>query len=66
MNVGRVRKIGERPDGHNVEVDQSLAERGYCGLVHLPSGRRCLLPAHHPDSCVFEALGIAPDEPRRG
>lgn len=57
-----VHEDGQRHRSGTVEVDQSLADHGHCGRVHRASGRRCLLPAHHPKGCVFEALGMATDE----
>lgn len=51
------------PDRRAVDVDRALTRRGYCGAVHVPSGRRCFLPADHPDGCVFELLGTDDVEP---
>jgi hypothetical protein len=43
-----------RTDIHNASVDQAVASAGLCGFTHLPSGRTCVLPARHPDSCSFQ------------
>jgi hypothetical protein len=43
----------ERLDSHNISVDCDLARSGLCGVVHLASGRRCRLSAHHSGACEF-------------
>jgi hypothetical protein len=45
--------VAERLDSHNPSVDADLARSGHCGTLHLPSGRRCPLPAHHFGCCAF-------------
>lgn len=40
-------------DVHNTEVDERLAADGYCGIIHLPTGRVCLLAARHRGGCEF-------------
>lgn len=42
-----------RIDAHNSSVDAVLAEAGYCGMTHLPTGRVCVRPARHRGSCDF-------------
>ncbi len=37
----------ERPDLSNANVREDLALAGRCALVHLPTGRTCLLPLRH-------------------
>jgi hypothetical protein len=45
----------ERPEIHNIEVDQAVAGQHMCGNLHLPSGRVCLLPERHRGGCQFMA-----------
>jgi hypothetical protein len=40
-------------DIHNTAVDERLAEHGYCGVIHLPTGRVCTLAARHSGGCEF-------------
>lgn len=42
-----------RPDLSNPNVREDLAQAGRCALVHLPTGRTCLLPLRHPGPCDF-------------
>jgi hypothetical protein len=42
-----------RPDLSNANVREDLATFGRCGLVHLPTGRACLLPLRHQGPCQF-------------
>ena len=44
---------GERPEIHNIEVDQALAGRHLCANLHLPTRRVCLLPERHRGGCEF-------------
>jgi hypothetical protein len=45
----------DRPEVHNISVDDQLAETGACSQVHLPTGRTCTLEHRHPGSCDFVA-----------
>jgi hypothetical protein len=47
----------ERPDAHNVSVDESVCGDGGCGQVHLPTGRTCTLEHGHDASCDFVHVG---------
>lgn len=49
----RLRSHHDRRDLHNAEVDRDLAVGGLCGNIHLATGRRCRLPAHHGGGCEF-------------
>jgi hypothetical protein len=51
-----VTAVAERLDSHNTSVDVCLAQSGQCGMLHLPSGRRCPLPVHHSGCCTFVHL----------
>ena len=58
----------ERADVHNASVNLALARAGYCGTIHLCTGRICIREAHHEGSCVFCArdeiearTGVRPD-----
>lgn len=51
-----VTAVAERLDSHNASVDVYLALSGRCGMMHLPSGRRCPLPIHHSECCTFVHL----------
>lgn len=44
---------GARPDVSNPNVREDVAEAGRCALVHLPTGRTCLLPLRHQGPCDF-------------
>jgi hypothetical protein len=50
-----------RPDVNNANIREDLAERGRCGMVHLPSGRTCLLPLRHHGPCEFHRPQEAED-----
>ncbi len=41
----------DRQELHNVSINEDAADAGACGQVHLPTGRTCSLPDHHPGSC---------------
>ncbi|NUP59918.1 MAG: hypothetical protein HOQ04_01650 [Pseudarthrobacter sp.] len=43
----------DRPDLSNTNVREDLAMAGRCALVHLPTGRTCLLPLRHHGPCEF-------------
>ena len=43
----------DRPESHNVSVDEQLAREGGCAQVHLASGRTCSLEHGHSASCNF-------------
>ena len=43
----------ERLDLHNVSVDKTAAAAQLCGMLHLQSGRVCVLPVHHQGNCNF-------------
>ena len=45
---------GARPDLSNATIREDLAGRGRCALVHLPTGRTCLLPLRHHGACEFQ------------
>jgi hypothetical protein len=49
--------VTERRDLHNVAIDEPAAAAGRCGMIHLPTGRLCLAPAHHTGGCKFESAG---------
>lgn len=38
---------------HVTHVREDVAMAGWCGNVHLPTGRTCTLPVRHPGSCNF-------------
>jgi len=42
-----------RSDLSNANVREDLATTGRCALVHLPTGRICLLPHRHHGPCEF-------------
>lgn len=50
-----------RPDLNNANIREDLAERGRCGMVHLPTGRTCLLPLRHHGPCEFHRPQEAED-----
>ena len=57
----------ERLGLHNSSVDHSIAARHQCGMIHLPTGRVCLLPERHAGGCQFSYLVPEIDrELRRG
>ena len=51
----------ERPDLSNSNVREDLAMAGRCALVHLPTGRTCLLPFRHQGPCEFHRPQEAQD-----
>ena len=52
---------GARPDLSNANIREDLAGRGRCALVHLPTGRTCLLPPRHHGPCEFHRPQEADD-----
>ena len=52
-STGTTRPADGRPDLSNANVREDLATTGRCALVHLPSGRACLLPFRHQGPCQF-------------
>jgi hypothetical protein len=52
---------GERLDLHNASVDETAAGAQMCGMIHLTSGRVCILAVHHRGSCHF----VSREEMRR-
>ncbi|MDQ0798872.1 hypothetical protein [Arthrobacter sp. SLBN-112] len=50
-----------RPDLSNSNVREDLAMTGRCALVHLPTGRTCLLPLRHGGPCEFHRPQEAQD-----
>jgi hypothetical protein len=50
-----------RPDLSNANVREDLATAGRCGMVHLPTGRTCLLPFRHSGPCEFHQPQEAED-----
>lgn len=50
-----------RPDLSNTNVREDLAMAGRCALVHLPTGRTCLLPLRHQGPCEFHRPQEAQD-----
>ncbi|UUL76658.1 hypothetical protein NG819_02440 [Pseudarthrobacter sp. Fe7] len=50
-----------RPDLSNSNVREDLAMAGRCALVHLPTGRTCLLPLRHKGPCEFHRPQEAQD-----
>lgn len=52
---------GARPDLSNVAVREDLARAGRCALVHLPTGRICLLLLRHHGPCEFHRPQDAAD-----
>ena len=51
-----------KPREHsNPSVDQVIVELGACGLVHLPTGRTCVLPARHRGGCEFVPRNELPE-----
>ena len=50
-----------RPDLSNSNVREDLAMAGRCALVHLPTGRTCLLPLRHRGPCEFHRPQEAQD-----
>ena len=50
-----------RPDLSNATVREDLARTGRCALVHLPTGRACLLPLRHQGPCEFHDAQDAED-----
>ena len=52
---------GARPDLSNATIREDLAGRGRCALVHLPTGRTCLLSLRHHGPCEFHRPQEADD-----
>ena len=50
-----------RADLSNANVREDLARAGRCALVHLPTGRICLLPLRHHGPCEFHRPQEADD-----
>jgi hypothetical protein len=50
-----------RRDLSNANVREDLARTGRCALVHLPTGRICLLPLRHHGPCEFHRPQDADD-----
>jgi hypothetical protein len=53
VGSGTTRPADGRPDLSNANVREDLATTGRCALVHLPTGRTCLLPLRHQGPCQF-------------
>jgi hypothetical protein len=52
--TGKTHSFGDsRPDLSNATVREDLALTRRCALVHLPTGRTCLLPLRHQGPCEF-------------
>jgi hypothetical protein len=58
---GTTRPSDGRPDLSNANVREDLATTGRCALVHLPTGRTCLLPLRHQGPCQFHQPQEAED-----
>jgi hypothetical protein len=43
-----------RLDLHNSSVSFAAAAAGYCGFLHVASGRICMLPARHAGACHLQ------------
>jgi hypothetical protein len=43
----------QRLDLHNASIDEPAAAAGWCGMIHLPSGRICRARARHTSGCTF-------------
>ena len=52
---------GARPDLSNANIREDLAGQGRCALVHLPTGRTCLLQLRHHGPCEFHRPQEADD-----
>lgn len=50
-----------RPDLSNANIREDLATTGRCAVVHLPTGRICLLPMRHHGPCQFHRPQDADD-----
>ncbi|WP_159823751.1 hypothetical protein [Arthrobacter sp. 9AX] len=50
-----------RSDLNNSNVREDLARTGRCAMVHLPTGRICLLPFRHHGPCEFHRPQEADD-----
>jgi hypothetical protein len=50
---------------HNSSVDYSVATHHRCGMLHLPTGRVCLLPERHAGGCQFSYLASNGDRELR-
>jgi hypothetical protein len=51
--VGDTTAPTHRLELHNASVDEAVARTGACGLIHLPTGRTCMLHQRHNGSCDF-------------
>lgn len=60
-NQAAPQPIDSRPDLSNANVREDLAGSGRCALVHLPTGRTCLLPLRHHGPCEFHSPQEAED-----
>ena len=47
------RRAADTAEMHNASVDEDAARKGACAQVHLPTGRMCILPRGHRESCDF-------------
>jgi hypothetical protein len=55
MMTPAVVALDDRPEVHNFDVDEAVAETGACAQLHLQSGRTCTLEHRHQGSCDFVA-----------
>jgi len=57
LDLTRTGGMSEDPDHrldlHNATVDTRLASAHLCGTFDLRTGRACIKPVHHHDSCEF-------------
>lgn len=60
-----VTAIQDRLDLHNSSVSFAVAAAGYCGFLHVASGRICLLPARHAGACHLRRAPSQPVKPAR-
>ena len=54
-----------RLDLHNSSVSFAVAAAGYCGFLHLGSGRICMLLARHANACHLRRPASPPVNPTR-
>jgi hypothetical protein len=59
-------RTADRPEMHNVSVDEFAAREGRCAQVHLPTGRMCAMPHAHNGSCEFISVEAAYASLRHG
>jgi len=52
-----------RLDLHNSSVSFAVAAAGYCGFLHVASGRICMLPARHAGACHLRRPPAGPAKP---